>query len=316
MPESDEIAGEFDRLVRAAVMGGSQLAERLARARAESDRRAAGQSQDAARQSEQQLTTHRDVARTLHKQAADPQFWEKAGPTRIGLTFAAAYEWREHDPHAAASLAVMESGLKDHYGIDVKATLAGTQEHLDAKQLEVVRQVMGPYMSMPADAMTVSGIERRNRDEALAHALADQSRAHVDDMNATNARSEAAVLRDDAAAQDERGDTGAGSQARQEADNRDLVADAYERYSTAERDHAGHDQGAAEAANTSASAPYARYRVGDSPDATPLQEEVRINTARSFPTSAKDSLTHGPAARARVVRGARREPGKGQDLGR
>ena len=191
MPEGDEIAGEADRLVRAAVMAGSQLAERLARASADRDRKMAGATQDAARQNELQHATHRDIARTLHQQASDPAFWEKAGPERIGLAFAAAYEWREHDPHAAASLAVLKAGLNDHYGIDVNKTLAGTMEHLDAKQLDVARRVMGPYMTMEADTMTVSGIERRNRDEALAHALADQAHAGLDDTAAANERSDA-----------------------------------------------------------------------------------------------------------------------------
>ena len=59
-----------------------------------------------------------------------------------------------------------------------------------------------------------------------------------------------------------------------------------------------------------------RYRVGDSPDATALQEEVRIESGQIFPTSARDSMSHGPAARARVVRGVRQAPGKSQELGR
>ena len=42
----------------------------------------------------------------------------------------------------------------------------------------------------------------------------------------------------------------------------------------------------------------------------------QINTGRSFPTSARDSMHHGPAAQARVVRGAENETGKSRDLGR
>jgi hypothetical protein len=319
MPEGDEIAGEVDRVVRAAVMAGSQLAERLARARAERDRQLVGATHEAARQHELQRTTHRDIARTLHRQAADPRFWEKAGPERIGLTFAAAYEWREHDPHAAASLAVLGTGLKDHYGIDVTKTLAGTMEHLDAQQVEVVRQVMGPYMTMPADAMTVSGIERRNRDEALAHALADKARASADDVSAANERSDAAVLRGDAANLEQQSGPGAGvgAGARQEASELELVAEVYDRYGAAERDHAGHDQGAAEAA-TRAGGPgvFVVYRAGDSPDATAHQEAVRIDAGKIFPTSAREAMNHGPAARARLVRGAGQVPGTSQELGR
>ena len=316
MSEGDEMAGEFDRLVRAGVMAGSQVGERLARVRAERDRQAADATREAQRQHQVESDTHRDIARTVHQQAADPRFWEKAGPERIGLTFAAAYEWRDHDPHAAASLAVLGAGLKDHYGIDVEKTLSGTMEHLDVKQLEVVRQVMGPYMTMPADAMTVSGIHRRNGEEELAHALADQSHSRADDATATTERSEASMDRDDAARLEEQG-TGRGTQARQDASEHDLIAEAYDRYGAAARDHAAHDQGAAEAVTRRAAAePYARYRVGDSPDATPLQEEVRIESGQIFPTSARDSMSHGHAARVRVVRDVRQAPGKSQELGR
>jgi hypothetical protein len=317
MPEGDEIAGEADRLIRAAVMAGSQLAERLARARADRDRQIAGATQEANRQSELQYGTHRDIARTVHKQAADPAFWEKAGPDRIGLTFAAAYEWREHDPHAAASLAVLKVGLADHYGIDVDKTLAGTMEHLDAGQLDVARKVMGPYMTMEADSMTRSGLERRNRDEALAHALSDRSHAGADDVSAANERSDAASLRTSALDQEQQGGIGAGDGARQEAGERELVAEAYERYGAADRDHAGYDQAAVELAERrGASTPYAAYRVGDSLNATPHQEAVRIAVGESSPTSARDAMTHGSAARARVVRGATRAPGTSQELGR
>lgn len=317
MPEGDEIAGEVDRLVRAAVMAGSQLAERLARASAERDRQMAGATQEATRQNELQHATHRDIARTVHKQAADPAFWEKAGPERIGLTFAAAYEWKDHDPHAAASLAVLKAGLNDHYGIDVDKTLAGTMEHLDAGQLDVARRVMGPYMAMEADSMTRSGIERRNRDEALAHGLGDLVHAGADDVSAANERSDAANMRAAAVDLDQQNGTGAGDGARQEAGDRDLVAEAYDRYGAADRDHAGHDQAAVELATSrGASTPYVAYRLGDSPDATPRQEAVRIASGENCPTSARNSLTHGPAARARVVRGANRQAGKNQDLGR
>lgn len=108
-----------------------------------------------------------------------------------------------------------------------------------------------------------------------------------------------------------------GTQARQDASDHDLVAEAYDRYGATASDHAAHDQGAAEAATRRATAePYARYRVGDSPDATPLQEEVRIESGQIFPTSARDSMSHGHAARARVVRDVRQAPGKSQELGR
>jgi hypothetical protein len=43
---------------------------------------------------------------------------------------------------------------------------------------------------------------------------------------------------------------------------------------------------------------------------------VRIDVGKIFPTSAREAMNHGPAARARVVRGAGQGPGKSQELGR
>ncbi len=229
MSEEEEIASDVDRLVRAAVMGGAQIAERLARTRADRDRRAGEQSREQARQSEALHLAHRDMARVIHRQVADPRFWGKATPERIGLTYAAAHEWQGADASAQVSMGQLREGLREHHGIEVDEVLAGKIEDLSAEQREVALQVVGRYLdpSLAQQLQPPATEAGKVPVDALAQAAVDADRARADEARAQDARAVAAELEQEGARQDVP-DPGAGDDERDVAVNQRVAADRLE----------------------------------------------------------------------------------------
>lgn len=288
--EEDEMVADVDRFVRAAITAGAQVAERAERMRAERDRNAAAAARQENYDYQARFTAERDFARTVHRQVADPAFWEKATPERIGLTFAAATEWAPHDPQATASLEAVKQGLVEHYGVDVDEVLRDGVQHLATDEQELASRVMGRYLEKH---LAETGL-RRTVDDVLENLPADADRAAADARRDITAPAPAPVVDVD--------------------DERELTVGTED---TAPDAGASPEAGDAPAApSTPVTTDYTIYRSGESPDATPAAEAARLEAGLNFPTSAADALrTSGRAARARVVR-TPSTPERTRDLGR
>jgi hypothetical protein len=294
--EEDEMVADVDRFVRAAVTAGAQVAERAARMRAERDRNAAAAARQGAHDAETRFTADRDVARSVHRQVADPTFWEKATPERIGLAFAAATEWAPHDPQAAASVEAVKDGLREHHGLDVDRLLRNGAQHLAPDEQELASRVMGRYLEKHLTEVNL----RRTVDDILDNLPADADRTAADDERERDTREPAPAP---APAVDVDVDV-----------ERDL-APASE--SAAHADQPEVDNGPVPSPTAvPVTEDYTVYRTGESPDATPAAEAARLDSAVNFPTSTADALrAGGRSARARVVRGPS-TPERTRDLGR
>lgn len=307
--EEDEMMGDVDRIVRTGVMAAGQIAERRARMGGERDRFAFDRQRAAVADYERRFVADRDVARAYHRQVADPSFWEKASPQRVAQTFAAAYQWREHDGEAAVALARFKEGMAEHHGVDVDRVLAGelkvegplrendplAEVRHDPARRDYAEYVLGRFTQGAAGAETDDAVAaaekstgrdaRRDVDEVAQNASADQDR----------------VAGEDAAA---RGRTrrGAGATTEPKIDRFD-----YEPLPPVG------DDWPTEPPSVPATSEQPEVTAAAAP--VPGQR-ARDEAAQNFPTSAAQSLRAShPAARARVVRGPVSESDRSRDLG-
>lgn len=129
----DEIGGELDRVLRVALTASGQLAERIARSRADADRNRHGATLDAQRDAERQLARQVEAGRLVYGGVRDPQLWEQENAQRrLGEALVAAEALRDVDPVARPAGQYIRAEARRRYGPDSDAWLAaGIQAHLD-----------------------------------------------------------------------------------------------------------------------------------------------------------------------------------------
>lgn len=129
----DEIGGELDRVLRVALTASGQLAERIARSRADADRNRHAATLDAQRDAERQLARQVEAGRLVYGGVRDPQLWEQANAQqRLGEALVAAEALRDVDPVARPAGQYIRAEARRRYGPDSDAWLAaGVQAHMD-----------------------------------------------------------------------------------------------------------------------------------------------------------------------------------------
>lgn len=173
--ESDGIEEALEGTVRLAVTAGARLGSEIARAREEQLRDQRFRDEREAAQLAQRLEAEKRVAVAELSQVHRPDWWDRADAARIGQTYATARAWAPEAAEASGAERKMREELQSRYGIDV--------DHIDPR-------------SVSAEV------------EAWRQRLEDQRRQEADRQRTaeTAERAEAAVLLDQAAREDRRGD--------------------------------------------------------------------------------------------------------------
>jgi hypothetical protein len=312
--EEDEMLGDVDRMVRTGVMAAGMLAERGARIHSERERVALDRARAAAADYERRFVADRDVARAYHQQVTDPAFWEKASPERVAQTFAAAYQWRDHDGQAAVALMKLKEGMAEHHGINVDAVLARDHD----------MNTIGPLQDQGLAELRTDPAKREFAEQVLGRFVQgrDTNTAAGTDNDDGPTRGVAADPEADTRIE-------ATQQERSKRDPRRDVDEVAEN-APADQDRLTAEDAAAQRGRQPAAAP-APAAADREPDPQPgtnrtgretvavsaEAQQARDDSAQNFPASAAESLREGhPAARARVVRGASQGADRSRDLGR
>lgn len=168
----DELGGELDRVLRVALTASGQLAERVARSRADEERTRHTATLDAQRQAEREIARQVEAGRAVYGGVRDPQLWEQPNAQRLlGEALVVAQALREVDLLAGPAVRHVKAESRRRYGPDSDAWLAaGVQSYLDDIQEEAR---VGEASAEP------QGRERGHE--------------HVEDPTAESARSDAEV---------------------------------------------------------------------------------------------------------------------------
>lgn len=169
--ETDGIEEAFEGQLRVLVTAATQIAERIARAREDAQRRAQATSEQEARELASRLAAEQRAARAELGNVYRSEWWDRATPEQIGRTYQVARAWSQEDPEAVRAESRMRDELRTRYGVDVDHT------HADP-------------------AAVRAALERAEKDRA--HADAERTRAAAE--NAEAARLMQQADRDDARA--------------------------------------------------------------------------------------------------------------------
>lgn len=124
MDDESEIARDFDRVTRGALMGAGQIAESFQRRYREEQNRYEQQQAARAKESSEAASEmqRRDqrLATVLERDANRESFWQEATSTRIANTYAATEYLADRGyPEAMAAKDAMTDRLRDRYGINI-----------------------------------------------------------------------------------------------------------------------------------------------------------------------------------------------------
>lgn len=169
--QTDGIEEAFEGQLRVLVTAAAQIAERIARAREDAQRRAQATSDQEAHELASRLAAEQRAARAELGNVYRSEWWDRATAEEIGHTYQVARAWSQEDPEAVRAQSRMRDELRTWYGVDVDHT------HADP-------------------AAVRAALERAEHDRA--HADTERTRAAAD--NAEAARLMQQADRDDARA--------------------------------------------------------------------------------------------------------------------
>ncbi|MFJ4268370.1 hypothetical protein ACIPY1_17580 [Paenarthrobacter nicotinovorans] len=175
MSESDGMDDVVDGGLRQSLMIASRIAETLARKRQESQRQQEHADSQAAHEVAARLAAERSAAHAALAPVEKDQWWDKAQPSDIATSYAAAEGWKDHDPTALAASEKIRQEVLTRYGIDthdVGADTAYLESGIQTVTIEKVRQ------EAEAKARQAAA-EHENAMQLLAAARAEELRAQA-----------------------------------------------------------------------------------------------------------------------------------------
>lgn len=112
------IDDSVERGLRQLLAVGGQIAERLARAVQEIQRRERLRGEQASQEYQQMMATNRAAMQAVVAPVKEPEWWSKASAHHVADAYQAAESWKNHDPMALEASARIQQEVKSRYGID------------------------------------------------------------------------------------------------------------------------------------------------------------------------------------------------------
>lgn len=112
------IDDSVERGLRQLLAVSGQIAERVARARQEMQRREQLRSERAGQEYQQVLATNRAAMQAVLAPVKEPEWWNRASAHQVADAYQAAESWKDHDPMALEASARIHKEVKTRYGID------------------------------------------------------------------------------------------------------------------------------------------------------------------------------------------------------
>jgi len=225
--EADGIEEALAGQVRVMVTAAGLVAEAVARAREQQQRRAQATSEQRARELQSRLDAERRAARAELAAVQRPEWWGRATPEQVGRAYQVARAWSRDEPEAVRAEQRIAQELRARYGVDPGH--AGADPAAVRAAVERAQQDRAHGASGRADAatdqaeaqvlLTLADQQDRRADEAREAAVHEP-----DPDERAEATAQAAARQDGADAARGSGEALYDSAARREQTARDLEA--------------------------------------------------------------------------------------------
>lgn len=200
MSDEEEIIGnDFDRVLRAAMMGAGQVAETIKRHGQERDRQAADRAAQVARE-------QNEITRRIHDQVNREPFWRSADGERVANAATYGATLANVDPRARDIYEVVRERSHELYGIDVdrlrarfpdseeqrrNALMNAVDDYLAAKRADIEAgsdREQSADLSSQADDEREAGDPHAEATEEAAQESAHDAVEHAEDHDRLQSR--------------------------------------------------------------------------------------------------------------------------------